>query len=158
MLFSFELGRLHWNLADQQPLLELRRARKDFAARGDDQRVAVKDELILAADLAAEGDGHATLACSFSEHLLARGPFTGLKRRRREVHDQASSGSSLIALGRARGPNVFADTEPNQCAVQIDQSPATARREIAVLIEDSVIWQQVFAVAAADQSVREHSG
>ncbi len=144
--------------AQQQRLLELRRAGQHAPAVVDDERVAVEDELVLAADLGAERHGAEVVLGALGDHPLARDALPGLVGRRRDVDDQPRARQRLVALRRTRDPDVLADRQPDGDAVDVDHRSVAPALEVAVLVEDAVVGQVVLAVDAADLAVGEHGG
>ncbi len=63
------------DVADQQLLLELRRAGDQRAGVVDDERVAVEDELVLAADQRAERERGDVLARPLDHHRSRSSPL-----------------------------------------------------------------------------------
>ena len=94
----------------------------DLAVVVDHERVAVEDELVLAADERAEGDRAAVVARALGEHLLALEPLAGVVGRGGDVDDQRARPRSASSRGRRPGlPDVLADREPDGDAVDLDQ-------------------------------------
>ena len=70
-----ERGGRRVDVGDQQVLGELRRSRDEGALVVHDHRVAVEDELVLAADQRAEGEDGEVVAGALGDHLLALPPL-----------------------------------------------------------------------------------
>ena len=109
-------GGLEVDVADQQLLAELRRARDRLAGVVDHEGVAVEDELVLAADEPAEGHAGEVVARALGEHPLALGALAGVVGRGRDVEDQRRAGQRLVAGRRAGLPDVLADGQPDAVA------------------------------------------
>ncbi len=84
------------DLGEQQRLLKLRRAGDDRALVIDDERVAVEDELVLAADERAERDRGEIVAGALGDHPLALDALAHVIGRGGDVHDQARAGERLV--------------------------------------------------------------
>ena len=120
--------------------------------------MAVEDELVLTADEAAEGEGRAVLAGSTTEHHLPLDALAGVVGRGREVEDQGRSGERLCAGRWAGLPDVLADGQTDPVRSEIDQAGAGAGREVALLVEDAVVWEVDLVVDAVEAAVGEDGG
>ena len=118
----------------------------DLARVVEDDGVAVEDEFVLSADEIAEREVGARVASARHEHLLAVLGLADVERRRREVHDQLRSREREVRRRRARLPDVLADREPNGRVPDPEEDEFTALREVAVLVEDAVVREEVLAV------------
>src|SRR5919108_4086714 len=68
-----------------------------------------------------------------------------------DIEDQRSPG--LLGLpGGAPDPDVFADAQRYRDPLDIDHRRACAGLEIALLVEDAVVWKVLFAVGSDDSS------
>ena len=102
---------------DQQLLARTaRRARSISPVVVDDERVAVEDELVLAADERAERDAREVVARALGEHALALDALAGVVGRGGDVDDQRRAGERLVGGGRAGLPDVLADRQADACA------------------------------------------
>ena len=108
----------------------------------DHERVAVEDELVLAADGVAERDVGAVVACARLEHLLALAIAEQVERRRGDVHEQLGAGEREIGRRRARLPHVLADRDADERLAVLEEVQLVARREVAHLVEDAVVRQE----------------
>ncbi len=131
---------------DEQLLLELPCARDHLALVVDHERVAVEDELVLAADERAEGDRADVVARALDEHPLALEPLARVVRRGGDVHEHGRAGARLVGGRRPRLPDVLADRQPDLHVAELDQRAAGAGLEVALLVEDSVVRQPQLAV------------
>ena len=88
------------HVADEHLGVELRRAGDGLALGRDDDALAVEDQLVLAADRVAEGEGDAVGLGALGDHRLAGGALAARVGRARRVDDQARAGGRLVGLGR----------------------------------------------------------
>ena len=88
-------------VAQQQVLLELRRAGERLAGVVDDEGVTVEQQLVLAADEPAERDRDPVFAGAPAEHALPVETLAGVVGRGGDVHDQPRAVGRLL---RAGGP------------------------------------------------------
>ena len=144
------------DVADQQLLLELGRAREQRAGVVDDEGVPVEDQLVLAADQRAEGERGSVLARALADHQLALEPLAGVVGGGREVDDQRGTGQRHVGARRTRLPDVLADRDPDAMLAELDQRTGAAGLEVALLVEDAVVGQQDLAVDARHAPVGEH--
>jgi hypothetical protein len=76
---------------------------------------------------------------------------------RRTVRDDDHLRACLLRLPRgSRKPDVFADDESDLRTLDVDDTRGVARLEVALLVEDRVVWQELLAVDRADAAVSEH--
>ena len=120
--------------------------------------MAVEDELVLAADEVAERDVGSVVARARDEHLLAVLGLADVEGRRGEVDEQRRAGEREIGRRRARLPDVLADRRADEHLAHLEQQELAPGREVAVLVEDAVVGQEVLAVDALDGAVRAHEG
>ena len=145
------------DVAEQQVLGELRRARDHVAVVVADERVAVEDQLVLPADQRAERDRRERVRGALRDHPLAAQALADLVGRRGDVDDQRRAGERLVALGHARHPDVLADREADLHAVDLDGAAGRRPRlEVAHLVEDAVVGQMDLAVDALHRAVGQH--
>ena len=85
------------------------------------ERVAVEDELVLAADERAEGDRAEVVAGALGEHPLALEALAGVVGRGGDVDDQRRAGARLVGGGRAGLPDVLADRQAELVLAELDQ-------------------------------------
>ena len=130
----------------------------DRAGVVDDDRAAVEDELVLAADEAAERDRREVVARALLDHLLAPDALARDVRRGRQVDDHARAGERLVRQRRAGLPDVLTDRQPDGDAVDLDRRAALAGLEVAQLVEDAVVGQVQLAVARLELAVGEDRG
>ena len=127
--------------------LELRRAGEQRAVGVDDERVAVEDELVLAADHVDVGERAAGLARPPRAQLEAHVVLVALVRRPVDDHEQSGAGVAHLGDRPAVLPEVLADGERDVDAVDADHGRARARDEVAELVEHAVVGQVVLGVA-----------
>ena len=109
--------------------------------------MAVEDELVLSADEVAEGEVRARVARPRDEHLLAVLRLADVERRGGEVDDQLRAGEREVGRRRARLPDVLADRDPPDDRIaEPEQDEVAALGEVAVLVEDAVVGEEVLAV------------
>ena len=118
----------------------------------DGIRRAIKDQLILAADLVGKQVRHAGLGpggeCRVTLNIDGAPP-------RRGIRDQQNLGACL-GQGRwhPRVPNVLANRDPNLDAIHVDDFMITFTRiENALFIEHAIVWQFAFVVAQANTAI-----
>ena len=138
---------------DEQRLLEARRPRQHLALVVEHDRVAVEEELVLAADEVAEREVGGVVARARDEHLLAFLRLADVVRRRGEIDEQLGAGEGEVGRRRARLPDVLADRRPDQRAAEPQQQQLASGREVAVLVEDAVVRQVALAVEALHLAV-----
>ena len=114
----------------------------------------VEDELVLAADEVAEGEVRARVACARDEHLLALLGLPDVERRRREVDDELRAGECEIGRGRAGLPDVLADRDADGRVAEPEEDEVATLGEVAVLVEDAVVREEVLAVDGLHAAVR----
>ena len=148
------LGRVE--VDDQQSLLEPRRPGDHLALVVEHDRVAVEDQLVLAADEVAEGEIRRVVPRPRDEHLLAVLGLADVEGRGREVDDQLRARQREIGGGRPRLPDVLTDRRADEHVAAAEQEQVAAGGEVAVLVEDAVVRQVVLAVHPLQLSVREH--
>jgi hypothetical protein len=138
------------HVADEHPRFELRRAGDRLAVGGDDDALAVEDQLVLAAHGVAEGERDPVGAGSLGQHRLPGGCLAAGVGRARRVDDQPRTRGGLVGLGRARDPDVLADRQADRDARDIDHQRLGARLEVAALVEDGVVREMALAVDGRD--------
>ena len=146
------------DVADQQLLLELRGTGQQRAGVIDDERMAVEDEFILAADQRAEGERGGVLAGALAHHLLALAALAGVVGGGGEVHDQRRARQRKVRAGRSGLPDVLADRDPDAVLAELDQTRHSAGLEVALLVEHAVVRQADLAVDGREATVSEHRG
>ena len=124
----------------------------------DDERVAVEDELVLAADERAERERGDVLAGALDDHRLALEALAGVVGRGGEVDDQRRAGERLVRARRPGLPDVLADRDADAVPRRARSGRPRAGLEVALLVEDAVVGQVHLAVDRRDAPVREHGG
>ena len=115
--------------------------------------MAVEDELVLAADEVAEREVGARVARAGHEHLLPLLGLADVERRRREVDDQLRAREREVRRRRPGLPDVLADRDPDGRLSEPQDDELAALGEVAVLVEDAVVREEVLAVDGPDLSV-----
>ena len=141
---------------DEQRLLEAGRACDDLALVVEDDRVTVEDELVLPADEVAERDVRGVVPGPRDEHLLAVLRLAAVVRRRREVDEERRAGEREIGRRGAGLPDVLADRRADQDVAELEQQELAAGGEVAVLVEDAVVREELLAVDALHGAARAH--
>ena len=111
-------------------------------------RVAVEDELVLAADERCRT--RRSTSCRARGRRAsprARG-LADVERRGGDVRRQLGAGKRQVGRGRARLPDVLADRRSDERLAETQQHELAAGREVAVLVEDAVVRQELLAVDA----------
>ena len=141
---SHGLGRL--DVDDEQRLFEAGAAGDQVTFLVEHERMAVEDQLVLAADGVAEGDETGVVARAGGEHLLALAIAEDVERRGREVGQDLRAGESELGRRRPGLPHVLADRGADQRAAVLEQQELSTGCEVAVLVEDAVVRQEPLAV------------
>ena len=137
---------LRLDVRDEQVLLEAGRTSDDLARVVEDDRVAVEDELVLPADEVAEGEERGRVPRARDEHLLAILGLPDVEGRGGEVDDELRSRQRQVGRRRPRLPDVLADRRPDEDVSDPDEDELAPLEEVAVLVEDAVVRQEVLAV------------
>ena len=146
------------HIDDHERLFEVVGAQEQVAAGVEPQRVAVEDQLVVAADLIEVEKRHAMACRVLADHVAPDGRLAHLEGTRRDVHEQ------VHALGRQVGdripgiepprpegrvvPCLLAHREAQAMALEHQRSDVLSGLEVAVFVEDVVRGQQRLAVAA----------
>ena len=130
----------------QQVLGELRGPGEQLPVGGDDQRVAVEDQLVLAADHVHVRDGRPGLGGPAPHQGQPHVVLVQLVRRAVDVDHQAHAGPAGRGERAAGLPEVLADGQCHVDPAEPDHGQAVARLEVAVLVEDAVVGQVVLEV------------
>ncbi len=142
----------------QQVLLELRRAGQHLAVRGDHDRVAVEDQLVLAADHVHVGERAAGLGGPAPHQFQPGVVLVPLVRR--AVDDQQQAGPGLAGGGHPAAvlPDVLADRQRDVHPVHPHHRQLVAGDEPAVLVEHAVVRQVVLGEPGGDLAPEQHRG
>ncbi len=128
---------------DHAALGELRGPRHDLAVLVDDDRVAVEDQLVLAADHGEVRRGAAGLLGPLADQLQTRVVLVALVGggvdRDQQARPRRTGGGDAAAVL----PEVLADGEGDVHAVDAQDRHAVAGHEVAELVEDAVVRQVV---------------
>jgi hypothetical protein len=133
-------------IADENGLFELGRARQQLAARTADERVAVENQFVLPADEVAEDDKSNEVGGALTEHPLAVAALAAVIRRRREVDDHVGAGSCLLDVRSVSDPDVLAHRHADRGLAELDEQRAVARAEVAALVEHTVVREMHLVV------------
>jgi hypothetical protein len=134
--------------------LELAGAVDQLAAGVHDERAAIEDELVLAADAVHVDHRHPVAARHLVDELAPPGGLLEVERRGvRDKQDPRARGG--LHLGRAVArPRVLADHDPGDGLSDAPQPVRLgARREVARLVEDLVVRQERLVVHPANLPV-----
>ena len=144
---------------EHQVGVELRARRHQRAVGSHDQRVAVEDELVLAAHLVDVGNGAARLGHPPAQQGQTLGVAAPVVGRGVQVHDHVRPGSTLVRHGPVVEPHVLADgdADPRPCDTE-ERRQLGARHEPALLVEDAVVGQEALAVDPRHPSARADGG
>ncbi len=127
--------------------------------RRHDQRVAVEDELVLAAHLVDVGDGAAGLGDASAQHREALGVPAPVVGRCVEVDHDVGAGTARLRNRPVVEPDVFTDGDADPRARHAEERwRPLARHEPALLVEDAVVGEEVLAVDADDAAAGADSG
>ncbi len=118
--------------------------------------MSVEDELVLTPHEVAEGEVRARVAGSCDEHLLALLGLADVERRCREVHDQLRPGEREIRLGWPGLPDVLADRDADGRLPELQDDQVASFGEVAVLVEDAVVREEVLAIHGLNAPVGAH--
>jgi len=142
----------------EQLLAELVGAGDHGAVVIDDHRVAVEDELVLAADEVAERHRGQGVAGALHQHVLPLAALARVVGRGREVDDHGGAGQRLVGQRRPGLPDVLADGQADDGVADLDEAAAGALLEVALLVEDAVVGQVGLAVDPADLAAGQYGG
>ena len=148
--------RLQVDGADDERLLELRRAHEHAALVVEQQRVAVEQQLVLAADHVAEGDRAQVVARALDQHPLALAALARVIRGGGGVQHQRRAGQSLVREGRAGRPDVLADGQAQPRVAELQHGAALADLEVALLVEHAVVREHRLAVDGLQLALGQH--
>ena len=118
---SLAEGRPHLEVADDRLLLELGGAGQHLALGVEDDRGAVEDQLVLAADLVHVDQRAGGVGCPRGEHPLALGQPVGVVRRGVDVHHELGAAGGLGRDGPGGAPGVLADRHADPDATDCRQ-------------------------------------
>src|SRR5690606_31759708 len=106
----------------------------------EDERGAVENELILAADLVDIGERQPGLGHARHRDIHADVDLSPVEWRAVGYNEEL--GAALReALGNFICPDVFADGHADLDAAEVDRTGKRARVEHALLVEHTVVWQ-----------------
>ncbi len=147
---------IHVQVHHQQILLEGFRAREQTALAVEDHAAAVEDQLILPADEIHVGDDAAGVGGARGKHTLARGLLAHVEGGGAEVEQHLGAGICLDRRRAAGIPDILADVDADDHAVDHEDRRALAGLEVAVLVEDAIGRQEALAVDALELAVTQH--
>ena len=134
---------------DEEVLVEAGRPSEYLSGVVEHDRVPVEHQLVLAADEVAEREERARVSGARHEHLLALFGLADVEGRRRQVDEELSAGEREIGCGRPRLPDVLADRRPDQSVAEAQEKEVATLGEVAVLVEDAVVREELLPVEAA---------
>ena len=144
-------------------LLECRRAEDRPAFGVDDDRGAVEEKLVVAADLVHVDERHVVARGDAREEVVARAPLAAVERRRGDVEDDFRAlprqlvdriaAVDLRAEDFVVEPEVLADGDAGADAGDARRRRLCGRLEVAQLVEDVVRRQQRFVLLEDDLAV-----
>ena len=127
---------------------ELRGPGDHLAVRVDDDRVAVEDQLVLAADHRQVGGGAAGLLGPLADQVQPGVVLVPLVRRGVDREQQPGPGGAGGRHAAAVLPEVLADRERHIDTVDPHDGHRVARHEVPELVEDAVVGQVVLGEAS----------
>ena len=147
-------GEVGLDVDDEQVLLESWRASDHLARVVEHDRVSVEDELVLPTDEVAEGEVGAGVARSRHQHLLPLFRLADVEGRCGEIDDELRAGEGEVSRGRAGLPQVLADRGPEIDVSQVEQQEVAPLGEVAVLVENAVVREELLAIDRLDATIR----
>ncbi len=114
----------------------------------------VEDELVLSADEVAEREVRAGVPRSCHQHLLALLRLADVVGRCGEIHHELSAGEGEVGCRRPGLPQVLADRRTGVDVAHAKQQEVAALGEVAMLVEDAVVREEVLSIDALDAAVR----
>ena len=142
-----------FDVDDEQRLLEAGRPRDHDTLVVDHARVAVEEELVLAADGVAEREVARVVARASDQHLLPLTLLADVERRGREVREQLGSSQREVGRRRPGLPHVLADRRADQRLAEAQEEEVVPGREVAILVEDAVVRQEPLAIHGLHRAV-----
>ena len=146
-------------VADDKGLAELWGRRDEIAVMVEDHGGAVEDELVLAADKVDVGERAGRVGGARGEHPLALNEDAGTVRRRIDRHNELRAPLAQPTDGPQGAPGVLAnrhaDADPSD---QKERVPVASRNEVAPLVKDPVVGEQLLAHDRAHLAVGTHGG
>src|SRR5215210_580724 len=132
---------------EQQVFPELAGPRHEPALGVEDDRVAVEDELVLAAREIAEEYVATVVGSPHAQHPFPGGALPPVVRGGRDVEEDARPAEGLLAGRATRVPDVLAHANPDEGGAQIEDGGVSTLPEVAILVEDTVVRQVALVVA-----------
>ncbi|GAA3066338.1 hypothetical protein GCM10020000_58040 [Streptomyces olivoverticillatus] len=143
---------------DDAGLLEAGGAGDDLAVEADDDRVAVEDQLVLAAGRRQVGGGAPGLLGALAHQLQAGVVLLPLVGGGVDGEKQPGPGGARGGHPAALLPQVLADGEGDVDAVHTDHRHRLAGHEVAELVEDAVVGQVVLGEGEDGLAAVQHGG
>ena len=141
----------HVDIDDTQLLGELGQRRQQPPRRVEDERSAIEDQLVLAADAIDVDQPAAGVGRPGGQHLLPLADAVEVVGRGVDVDDQFGAGGGLGGDGTLRVPRVLADRYADADPADAEQlGGAGPRSEVALLVEDGVVGQFLLVVDATN--------
>ena len=113
--------------------------RDQAAFRVEDHRIAVEDELVLAADGVDPGHEGVGIGGPGGDHLGSQQPLGGVVGRAVDVDQDLGACLGLERDRPRRVPGVLADADADPDAAKLEDRAAVAAPEVALLVEDAVV-------------------
>ena len=133
-------------VADDEGLAELRSRRDEVAVVVEDHGGAVEDQLVLSADKVDVSERARCIGGPCSEHAFPLGEDAGTVRGRVDRYDELGAPLAKAAHRPHGAPCVLADSHTYaDAADHKERVPAGPRNEVALLVEDAVVGEQLFA-------------
>ena len=141
----------------RERLLERRSAMHDPTARVDREAAAVVDHLVLATDVVQVGDRQLVFPRAGREVCLTLDLLALLEGRGIDGEHDVRTGPACA--GNDVGmPDVLADQRGDAQATNLDHDRAAARREVALLVEYSVIRQSLLTISRHECTLAQNAG
>ena len=151
--------RIQVEVGDDQVLVEHRALGHGLALRAEDQARAVVEHLVLAAHQVHVGDDREVVGRAGAKHAPALAGLARVVGRGRQVEQDLGAAVARLRFDRSvREPDVLADADAERDAIAHEYGVPAARREVAFLVEDAVVGQQMLAVDAGPAAVVQHRG
>ena len=139
------------DIEDECALLKPGGLHPDHPVGGCRERVAVENQLVVAADRVAIKKWHAVASGLPPDHLSPQSRLSDLKRRRAQVHDGRRSRRHEVVdrIARVeppgevfRSPDILANRHPDPVAADLDRHRSRPRLKIPRLVENIVGRQE----------------
>ena len=145
-------------VGDEEGFLEHGGGRDEVATGVVDHAAAREDEGVLPADQVVVADDDGVVGGAGGEHLFARGDLAGVEGRAVDVDHHLGAGQGLLLDGAGGVPDILADADAHGDAGDLEDRGLAAGPEIAALVEDAVVGQELLVVDAGAPAVVEDGG